>query len=161
MVSAVESSVLNATSTTAVPDIAASTVNALPLTAILLAMVASCNSVGAAVYTESLFKGGSSKGENFLHQQFWLYLYGGLVASVVHFVSHSDYHIFNLYADLTDMSGKLQLLLLVALLFGSLGGLVVAAILKLLDNIVKVNISENVESRLNPLKSVIDGIVIF
>ena len=36
------------------------------------------------------------------------------------------------------MSGMLQMLLLVALLFGSLGGLVVAAILKLLDNIVKV-----------------------
>ncbi len=29
------------------------------------------NAVGAAVFTESLFKGGSAKGENFLHQQFW------------------------------------------------------------------------------------------
>ena len=41
-----------------------------------------------------------------------------------------------------DLSGRLQLLLLVALLFGSIGGLVVAAILKLLDNIVKVRFKE-------------------
>ena len=30
--------------------------NTIPLMAVVLAMVASCNSVGAAVYTESLFK---------------------------------------------------------------------------------------------------------
>ncbi len=39
-----------------------------------------------------------------------------------------------------DLSGKLQMLLIVALIFGSVGGLVVAAILKLLDNIVKVKV---------------------
>ena len=30
--------------------------NTIPLMAVVLAMVASCNSVGAAVYTESLFR---------------------------------------------------------------------------------------------------------
>ena len=44
-----------------------------------------------------------------------------------------------------EMSGMLQMLLLVALLFGSLGGLVVAAILKLLDNIVKVGFSTGMQ----------------
>ena len=43
-------------------------------------------SVGAAVYTEQLFKSGS-KGETFLDQQFWLYFYGILVTSMVHFIS--------------------------------------------------------------------------
>jgi hypothetical protein len=42
-----------------------------------------------------------------------------------------------------DLSGKLQMLLIVALIFGSVGGLVVAAILKLLDNIVKVSVSKD------------------
>merc|ERR1712156_1173938 len=58
--------------------------NSIPITAIILAAVGACNSVGAAVYTESLFK---TSGENFLEQQFWLYFYGALVASSVHFVT--------------------------------------------------------------------------
>jgi len=59
--------------------------------------------VGAAVYTETLFKGGSNKGENFLHQQFWLYLYGGVVASAVHFISLPFYQLNDL---LMDFEGK-------------------------------------------------------
>ncbi len=53
-------------------------------------------SVGAAVYTESLFKGGSVKGESFLDQQFWLYLYGMSVATFVHVVTNPTYGISNL-----------------------------------------------------------------
>ena len=67
-------------------DIGATTdlTNAIPLTALLLAAIAAFNSVCAAVYTESLFK---TSGENFLEQQFWLYLYGALVATAVHLVT--------------------------------------------------------------------------
>merc|ERR1711934_598812 len=105
--------------------------NSIPLTAIILAAVAACNSVGAAVYTESLFK---TSGENFLEQQFWLYFYGAIVASSVHFVTAPD---LNPLSALGDVSTSVKVLLVVALLFGSVGGLVVAAILKKLDNIVK------------------------
>merc|ERR1712192_64571 len=108
--------------------------NSIPLTAIILAGVAACNSVGAAVYTESLFK---TSGENFLEQQFWLYFYGAIVASSVHFVTAPDLNPLNALAALGDASTNVKVLLVVALLFGSVGGLVVAAILKKLDNIVK------------------------
>jgi len=108
--------------------------NSIPLIAIVLAAVAACNSVGAAVYTESLFK---AAGENFLEQQFWLYFYGAIVASAVHFITAPDLNIVNTFASLGDVSSQVVVLLVVALLFGSLGGLVVAAILKKLDNIVK------------------------
>ena len=59
-------------------------INAVPLTALLLAAVAASISVCAAVYTESLYK---TAGEDFLEQQFWLYLYGALVATAVHLVT--------------------------------------------------------------------------
>ena len=108
--------------------------NSIPLTAIILAGVAACNSVGAAVYTESLFK---TSGENFLEQQFWLYFYGAIVASSVHFVTAPDLNPLNALSALGDASTSVKVLLVVALLFGSVGGLVVAAILKKLDNIVK------------------------
>ena len=108
--------------------------NSIPLTAIILAAVAACNSVGAAVYTESLFK---TSGENFLEQQFWLYFYGAIVASSVHFVTAPDLNPLNALSALGDASTSVKVLLVVALLFGSVGGLVVAAILKKLDNIVK------------------------
>ena len=108
--------------------------NSIPITAIILAAVGACNSVGAAVYTESLFK---TSGENFLEQQFWLYFYGALVASSVHFVTAPDLNPLNALSALGDASNNVKVLLVVALLFGSVGGLVVAAILKKLDNIVK------------------------
>jgi len=108
--------------------------NSIPLIAIVLAAVAACNSVGAAVYTESLFK---AAGENFMEQQFWLYFYGAIVASAVHFITAPSLNIVNDFASLGDVSSQVLVLLVVALLFGSLGGLVVAAILKKLDNIVK------------------------
>lgn len=76
------------------------TVNVIPITAIMLALVASCNSVGAAVYTEQLFKSGSNKGETFLDQQFWLYSYGAIVATTVHFISKPTYVVSNLIQDL-------------------------------------------------------------
>ena len=55
--------------------------NNMPTTAIIFAIVSSFNSVGAAVYTQSLFK---TSGENFLKQQFWLYFYGMFVSTGVH-----------------------------------------------------------------------------
>eukprot|EP00092_Neocalanus_flemingeri_P017436 GFUD01018861.1.p1 GENE.GFUD01018861.1~~GFUD01018861.1.p1 ORF type:complete len:378 (-),score=110.75 GFUD01018861.1:36-1169(-) len=108
--------------------------NTIPLLAIVLAMVASCNSVGAAVYTESLFK---TSGENFLEQQFWLYFYGVFVATGVHLVSAANINLGTAWVDLGQVDFRVKMLLAVALFFSSVGGLVVAAILKKLDNIVK------------------------
>merc|ERR1712106_834738 len=98
------------------------------------AIVSSFNSVGAAVYTESLFK---TSGENFLEQQFWLYLYGMCVAAGVHVVSAQSISPGLAFSALSGVSTRVQVLLVAALVFGSVGGLVVAAILKRLDNVVK------------------------
>ena len=54
--------------------------------------------VGAAVYTEQLFKSGS-KGESFLDQQFWLYFYGILVASGLHLFNTPGYAAQSLIKD--------------------------------------------------------------
>merc|ERR1712127_323454 len=108
--------------------------NVIPFSAIVLAAIAACNSVGAAVYTESLFK---TSGENFLEQQFWLYFYGAMVSSAVHMITVPDLNPLTALATLGEASTSVHILLVVALLFGSVGGLVVAAILKKLDNIVK------------------------
>ena len=78
------------------------TTNVIPLLAIVLAVIASSNSVGAAVYTESLFKGGNSSGEKFLDQQFWLYLYGFFVASFVHVVSATNVTLFEAFGNLSS-----------------------------------------------------------
>jgi len=109
-------------------------VNQIPMMAIIFAVITSFNSVGAAVYTESLFK---TSGENFLDQQFWLYLYGMIVAAGVHVVSANNINPLYHAALLADMATRVKVLLVVALFFGSVGGLVVATILKKLDNVVK------------------------
>ncbi len=149
----VHANLLNQTSDGVVTPTTA--VNAIPITAIALALVASCNSgniyvnsiwqmyakgnpfsVGAAVYTEQLFKSGNV-GESFLDQQFWLYSYGSLVAFLVHLISNPAYFVPELAQDLQAVSQQVGLFLCVAILFASLGGIVVASILKYLDNIVK------------------------
>jgi len=66
-----------------VDDVLITSMNSVPLIVIVMAAVASCNSVLAAVYTEFLFK---TTVESFLDQQFWLYLYGVLVSSFVHVI---------------------------------------------------------------------------
>ena len=78
-----------------------------------------------------------NSGENFLDQQFWLYLYGLLVASLVHIVSSPDFSPLLILHSLSSISPKVQLFLVLGLTFSSIGGLVVAAILKRLDNVVK------------------------
>lgn len=108
--------------------------NSVPFLAIVLAIIASCNSVGTAVYTETLFKNAK---QDFLEQQFWLYLYGSIVATLVHFVSAANFGLTDLFTELSAVNSKIQFLLTLALLFSSVGGLVVAAILKKLDNVVK------------------------
>ena len=52
-------------------------------------------------------------------------------------VSAQHVNPFQHFALLTDVSTRVKVLLVVALVFGSVGGLVVAAILKKLDNVVK------------------------
>jgi len=116
-------------------------VNALPIQAVLLALTAACISVSAAVYTERLFKsGGGSEGgrtDTFLDQQFWLYLYGSLVASIIHISGNPTYFVSSFVRDFASMSTFFRLNLILAVAFGGLGGLVVASILKHLDNVVK------------------------
>ena len=60
-----------------------------------------------------------------------------MVASIVHVVSapNLDYDI--VLQNLSSTSLKVQVFLILGLLFSSIGGLVVAAILKKLDNVVK------------------------
>ena len=60
-----------------------------------------------------------------------------MVASIVHVVSapNLDYDI--VLQSLSSTSLKVQVFLILGLLFSSIGGLVVAAILKRLDNVVK------------------------
>merc|ERR1712241_1135395 len=108
--------------------------NVIPMMAIVFAVVSSFNSVGVSVYQEQLFK---NSGENFLEQQFWLYLYGMLVASVVHIISSPDLNPGLVLTNLQSPDTKVQVFVVLGLLFSSVGGLVVAAILKKLDNVVK------------------------
>ena len=93
--------------------------------------------MGSSVYTEQLFKNSNNKGESFLDQQFWLYAYGAIVASTVHFVSRPTYTLPILIQDLQNTDPNILFILVIAVLFASLGGIVVASILKYLDNIVK------------------------
>jgi len=108
--------------------------NNIPLMALVFAVVSSFNSVGVSVYQETLFK---NSGENFLEQQFWLYLYGMMVASAVHIVSAPVIISSDIISSLTSSSVNTQITLFLGLIFSSVGGLVVAAILKKLDNVVK------------------------
>ena len=59
------------------------------------------------------------------------------VATGVHVVSAQSINPAHAFAVLSDVTTRVQTLLVVALVFGSVGGLVVAAILKKLDNVVK------------------------
>ena len=61
-------------------------------------------SVGAALYTESLFKSNTVKGETFLDQQFWMYFYETGMAILLHSITNSNYSIISL---ISDLSGKL------------------------------------------------------
>merc|ERR1712025_639773 len=108
--------------------------NNIPVMAIVFAVVSSFNSVGVSIYQEQLFK---NSGENFLEQQFWLYLYGMGVAAMVHVVSAPSLLLDPVMEQLSVASHNVKLFLVLGLLFSSVGGLVVAAILKKLDNVVK------------------------
>ena len=69
--------------------------------------------------------------------QFWLYLYGMGVAGMVHVVSAPSLLPGPVLDQLSDASHNVKLFLTLGLFFSSVGGLVVAAILKKLDNVVK------------------------
>ena len=60
-------------------------------------------SVGAALYTESLFKSNTVKGETFLDQQFWMYFYESLVGMLLHYITNSSYTVMSLTSDLLGM----------------------------------------------------------
>ena len=66
-----------------------------------------------------------------------MYLYGSGVAGMFHVVSVPSLLPGPILDQLSDSSRKVKLFLMLGLLFGSIGGLVVAAILKKLDNVVK------------------------
>ena len=54
--------------------------------------------VGAALYTEHLFKSSTVIGETFLDQQFWMYLYESAIALLLHTITNPSY----LFASLTE-----------------------------------------------------------
>ena len=60
-----------------------------------------------------------------------------IVASLVHVISSPDLSPSIVLQNLSSTSSKVQVFLVLGLLFSSVGGLVVAAILKKLDNVVK------------------------
>eukprot|EP00096_Caligus_rogercresseyi_P006532 TRINITY_DN2302_c0_g1_i1.p1 TRINITY_DN2302_c0_g1~~TRINITY_DN2302_c0_g1_i1.p1 ORF type:complete len:338 (-),score=29.17 TRINITY_DN2302_c0_g1_i1:196-1209(-) len=123
-----------------IPDVMYYSVNKVPFTAISLALVASCLSALAAIYTELLFKSKSasnSSSESFLVKQFWLYFYGIIVSTLLHIASNPSYSIITFRNDIVDMNPYTLGAFIVALACGSIGGLTVASILKYLDNIVK------------------------
>ena len=66
-----------------------------------------------------------------------MYLYGTVVAGIFHIVSVPSLIPSPILDQLSDVSFKVKLFLVLGLLFGSIGGLAVAAILKKLDNVVK------------------------
>ena len=66
-----------------------------------------------------------------------MYLYGTVVAGIFHIVSLPSILPSPILDQLSDVSFKVKLFLVLGLLFGSVGGLAVAAILKKLDNVVK------------------------
>ena len=65
-----------------------------------------------------------------------------MVASAVHIVSAPVIISSDIISSLTSSSVNTQITLFLGLIFSSVGGLVVAAILKKLDNVVKVINSE-------------------
>ena len=65
-----------------------------------------------------------------------------MVASAVHIVSAPVIISSDIISSLTSSSVNTQITLFLGLIFSSVGGLVVAAILKRLDNVVKVINSE-------------------
>ena len=72
-----------------------------------------------------------------MEQQFWLYFYGMGVAGMVHVISVSSLLPGPIMDQISNASQKVKLFLVLGLLFSSVGGLVIAAILKKLDNVVK------------------------
>ena len=70
-------------------------------------------------------------------QQFWLYFYGMLVACGVHMATADSAQTWQDFSDLAELTLGVKIWLAMALFFGSLGGVIVATILKRLDNIVK------------------------
>jgi len=108
--------------------------NVIPALAILYSVISSINSVGVSIYQELLFK---NSGENFLEQQFWLYFYGLIVSSLGHFISVTDTFPSEHVLNILQSPQIVQFFLVLGLCFSSVGGLVVAAILKKLDNVVK------------------------
>ena len=60
-----------------------------------------------------------------------------LVASLVHIISTPDLNPGLVHTNLKSTDTKVQVFVVLGLVFSSIGGLVVAAILKKLDNVVK------------------------
>ena len=71
-----------------------------------------------------------------MEQQFWLYFYG-LLVGILLFWSTSSVPETKVQLEALLASQKLTILLLTALIFSGVDGLVVAMVLKKLDNIVK------------------------
>ena len=71
-------------------------------------------------------------------QQFWLYFYGLIVTCMVHFGKNPTSFPSTIITQLSNASCIVNSCLVIGLLFGSIGGLVVASVLKKMDNVAKV-----------------------
>ncbi len=64
-------------------------------------------------------------------------MYGAADSLVAHVSRNPGYGLFDAFADIALVPSTVALLLFVALIFSSIGGMAIASILKYLDNIVK------------------------
>ncbi|XP_077999717.1 uncharacterized protein LOC144452491 [Glandiceps talaboti] len=103
----------------------------LYLRALILSIVSAVLSTAASVYTEYLFK---NNDRPFMEQQVQLYLFGFSMTSI--------WALYVTKGHPFQVSGHLSIgviwLLIAAVIFGGCGGLVVAGIIKLIDNITKI-----------------------
>ena len=93
--------------------------------------------VCAAIYTEYLFKKKDKNDDTFLEQQFWLYLYGMFTSLVLHIINNPAYGPIDTMQSFHDISLNVYMMLCFSMVITSCGGIVIATILKFLDNIVK------------------------
>ncbi|XP_066267614.1 uncharacterized protein [Branchiostoma lanceolatum] len=97
-----------------------------------LSLVSAAISTAASIITEYLFKNDKRP---FMEQQVQMYAFGFLIASIWSAVATKG-DVFKISGD--SLRSEIVLLLVASILLGGAGGLAVAAIIRSLDNIVKI-----------------------
>ncbi|CAM1300402.1 Uncharacterised protein at_DN0492 [Pycnogonum litorale] len=117
--------------TNEIPNIIGEDHIVIPLAAIVLSLASAIISCGASVYTELLLK---NSPYTFLGQQIQLYFFGTVIAMTTHLVSSNGENPFTC----SGCKDKLLIFVVLCLLVNSAAGMAIAAVIKLLDNIVKI-----------------------